>query len=119
VASKIKRLIQADLKAKHLIFAHNYTIQMIDDEVMDAQENDFGVVNFRIRVQGLPSDPNKIIPVIIPDVQSYIEHNYPQYEIDNVTFDNFNIQTAEKSRRFPNTIDFNFSAKFSPKKGAG
>lgn len=111
----VKRLIRASLKVKQLIFASNYTVQIFDDEVMDELETNTGTINLRIRVQGVPCDPNQMIPAILSEVQSYIERGYPQYSIDNITFDNFNVQTAEKSQRFPNTIDFNFSAKFNPK----
>lgn len=117
-----ERIAKLDLKFKKLIrfakfvtFAHNYQIQIFDDEVMDESESNFGVMNFRIRVQGQPLDPNQIIPAILPQIQSYIENNYPAYEIDNITFDNFNPGQAEVSQRFPNTIDFYFSANFSPK----
>jgi hypothetical protein len=112
-SKKIKRLVVADLNARFLILAQQYNVQFFDDEVLDEDERDSDTISFRIRVQGVPTDPNTIIPAILPEVQAYIRNNYSAYSIDNITFDNFNPQNAEKSQRFPNTIDFYFSTKFS------
>jgi hypothetical protein len=102
----MKRLVTAQQKS-------NYSIQILDDASLSNEEREFGVISFTIRVQGQPLNPEIIIPQILPQIQRYIKTKYSQYQIDNITYDNFNPAEAHINDKFPDTIDFKFTTNFS------
>ena len=102
----MKRLIRAQQQP-------NYDIQILDDASLSTEEREFGQISFTIRVQGQPLNPDVIIPKILPQVQRYIKTKYSQYQIDNISYENFNPAQAKVSDRFPDTIDFYFTTNFS------
>ena len=101
----MKRLIRAQQQ--------DYNIQILDDPSLSDKEREFGQITFTIRVQGQPLNPDIIIPKIIPQIQRYIKTKYSQYQIDNISYENFNPASAKVSSNLPDTIDFYFTTIFS------
>ena len=92
--------------------AQSYNVQFFDDGMVSPGEQNQGQMLFRIRVTGTPCNPDMIIPEIMPKVQQYIKSKYPSYDIDNISYENFNPESAQRSQKFPDTVDFNFTANF-------
>ena len=86
--------------------ASNYQIQIFDSPEVTRVEKLSKQITFRVRVTGQPLDPNHVIPAILPEIQSYVSNQYSTYDPDPIAWDNFDVEDAEMSQRFPNTMDF-------------